>query len=503
MSKVKIGDKSSRQAAEQTLVITRTFDAPRSLVFQAWTEPERVKRWWGPKDFTTPVCEIDLRPGGMFRTCMRSPDGQEFWSQGVYQEIVDPERIVCTDSFADEKGNIVAPEHYGMSPEWPIEALVTVTFTEHVGKTRLVLQHAPLPPGRERDMCRQGWEESFDKLADYLAQETRAPSEMGPGRVKQKTMRAVALDQFGGPEVLKVQTLPIPDVGSDEILIQVEAAGVGVWDPFEREGGFAQWSDTEPKFPYVPGSDGAGTVVAVGERVRRFREGDRVYAFGLANPKGGFYAEYAAVKADDVSLIPNNLTTEQAGAMPFDAITALQGLDDTLGLQAGESVLIFGASGGIGHLAVQLAKRIGALVFAVASGDDGVALVQRLGADVVVDGHKDDIVSVARKFAPEGLDAALLTAGGEAAEQALTALREGGRIAYPNGVEPEPQARPGVTIRSYDGRPNPQAIEKLNRLIASGPFEVHIAQRFPLERAAEAHRVLDTHYLGKLVLRPR
>ena len=129
--------------------------------------------------------------------------------------------------------------------------------------------------------------------------------------------------------------------------------------------------------------------------------------------------------------------------MPVDAITALRGLDDTLGLKPGESLMIFGASGGIGHLAVQLAKRMGARVLAVASGDDGVALARRLGADAVVDGHKDDVAAAAREFAPDGLDAALLTAGGEAAEKALTALREGGRVAYPNGVEPEPQARSG------------------------------------------------------------
>jgi len=503
MSKVKIQSKPSRHAADMILTITHVFDAPRSLVFQAWTQPERVKRWWGPKNFTTPVCEIDLRPGGVFRTCVHSPEGQDFWSQGVYREIVEPERIVCTDSFADEQGNVVSPEHYGISSEWPVEALITVIFTEHAGKTRLTLQHSPLPLRRERDLCRQGWEESFDRLADYLAEETRLPSEAAAGQVRQKTMRAVAMDRFGGPEVLTVQTVPIPEVGPDEVLIQVEAAGVGVWDPYEREGGFAELSGTEPKFPYVPGSDGAGTVVAVGERVHQFREGDRVYAFGLANPKGGFYAEYTAVKADDVSLIPDNLTTEQAGAMPFDAVTALCGLDNTLDLKPGESLLIFGASGGIGHLAVQLAKRMGARVLAVASGDDGVALVKRLSADAAVDGHRDDVAAAARAFAPDGLDAALLTAGGEAADKALTALREGGRVAYPNGVEPEPKARSGVTIESYDGRPDAQAIEKLNRLIESGPFEVHVARTFPLERAAAAHRALDSHYLGKLALRPR
>jgi len=328
-----------------------------------------------------------------------------------------------------------------MSAAWPTEALITVTLAEHAGKTRLTLQHAPLPQGEERTLCRQGWEESFDKLADYPARE-------GTQRTPQQTMRAVALDRFGGPETLAVQTLPVPEVGADEILIQVESAGVGQWDPFEREGGFAQMSGVEPQFPYVLGSDGAGTVVAVGQDIRRFQEGDHVYAMSVLNAKGGFYAEYAVVKADDAVPIPDNLTAEQAGVMAVDAVTALRGLDDTLNLKSGESLLIFGASGGVGHLALQLAQRMGARVLAVASGADGVALARRLGADAVMDGHKDDIAAAARAFAPEGLDAALLTAGGEAAQKALTALREGGRVAYPNGVEPEPQARAGVTVLS-------------------------------------------------------
>jgi uncharacterized protein YndB with AHSA1/START domain len=120
--------------AEQTLVITRTFDAPRRLMFQVWTEPERVPRGWGPAGFTAPVCNIGLRPGGTRFNCMRSPEGQNFCSVGVFRVIVAPERFVVTDSFADEQGNPVPAEHYGMSPDWPAEALITVTFTEHVGK---------------------------------------------------------------------------------------------------------------------------------------------------------------------------------------------------------------------------------------------------------------------------------------------------------------------------------------------------------------------------------
>jgi NADPH:quinone reductase-like Zn-dependent oxidoreductase len=318
----------------------------------------------------------------------------------------------------------------------------------------------------------------------------------------QKTMQAVALDHFGGPEAMSVHTLDVPEVGPDEILIRVESAGVGVWDPFECEGGFAEMFGTEPNFPYVPGSDGAGTVEAVGSKVTRFKEGDRVYGISLAGPKGGFYAEYTAVKEEYASLIPDKLSTEQAGVMPVDAITALEGLDDTIGLKQGESVMIFGASGGIGHLAVQLARLMGARVFAVASGPDGVALTEQLGADMVVDGHQDDIAQAIRKFAPDGLDAALLAAGGEAADKALAALRKGGRAAFPNGVEPQPHAPAGVSIDSYDGMPRRQVFDKLNHLIESGPFEIHIARTFTLEEAVEAHRALQTHFLGKLALRP-
>ena len=318
-------------------------------------------------------------------------------------------------------------------------------------------------------------------------------------KAKQNTMQAAAIDRFGGVETITLQTLPMPEVGPDEVLIRVESAGVAVWDIFEREGGFAQIFGIEPKFPYVLGSDGAGTVVAVGEQVSRFKKGDRVYAMSLASSRG-FYAEYAAVKVGQASKVPEKLSIDQAGVMAVDAITGLRGLD-ALGLRAGASVLIFGASGGIGHLALQLAKRMGARVLAVASGEDGVALARHLGADAVVDGHKDDVGAAARNFAPDGIDAVLLTAGGEGAQKAADAVHEGGRIAYPHGVEPEPKARPDVKVVAYDGDPDPEIIQTLNRLIESGPFEVHVAQVFPLDQAPEAHRALERHHLGKYALR--
>jgi len=285
-------------------------------------------------------------------------------------------------------------------------------------------------------------------------------------------------------------------------LIHVESAGIGAWDPFEREGGFAKLLGIKPKFPYVLGSDGAGTVAAVGRQVAQFGEGDRVYACSLANPKGGFYAEYATAKAENAARVPDKISTEQAGVLMVDAVTALCGLDKALGLKRGESVMIIGASGGIGHLAVQFAKRMGVRVFAVASGQDGVALAKKIGADAAVDGHKDDVAAAVREFAPDGVDAALVTAGGSNADGALAGVREGGRIAYPNGVDPEPTKRRGVDVQSYDGRPDPNLIEEINRLIDAGPFHVHIDKTFQLDQAADAHRALEAHHLGKLALQP-
>ena len=163
----------AKEPAEQALVITRVFDAPRELVWKAWTECERLTRWWGQKGFTTPFCKIDLRPGGVFHYCMRSPEGRDFWGKGIYREFVEPERIVFTDFFADEEGDPVPATHYGMSRDWPAEMLVTVTFAEHGGKTKVTLQHAGVPSGAESDSCEAGWTESLERLAEYLAKGLR------------------------------------------------------------------------------------------------------------------------------------------------------------------------------------------------------------------------------------------------------------------------------------------------------------------------------------------
>jgi NADPH:quinone reductase len=314
------------------------------------------------------------------------------------------------------------------------------------------------------------------------------------------TMRAAAIDRFGGPGVLSIHTLPVPVPNAQEVLIALDAAGVGIWDARQRDG---TWSaEGEERFPLVPGTDGAGTVVAVGARVERLAVGDYVYSYSFANPKGGFYAEYVAVSAGKVALVPETLDEIHAGAVPTIGLTALQGVDDALELAEGESVIIHGANGNVGMLAVQFAKHRGARVLATASGTDGIELVRRLGADEVVDGRRDDIEVAAKRFAPDGIDAVLAFVGGEELTQCLDTLRQGGRLAYPNGIEPEPRKRRGLRTTPYDAEVGPREFERLGRAIEEGHVEIPLAEVFSLEDATRAHERLERgHVLGKIVLR--
>ncbi len=154
------------------VVITRIFDAPRERVWEAWTIPEQAREWWGPKGYTAPVIRIDLRVGGEFFNCMSRPDEKPVCGIGTFKEIKTLERFVVTDSFADEQGKIVPATYYGMSPDWPREALITVTFEKLGGKTRLTLTYSGIRGVSEADLqgMSKGWDEMFDKLEAYLSQ---------------------------------------------------------------------------------------------------------------------------------------------------------------------------------------------------------------------------------------------------------------------------------------------------------------------------------------------
>lgn len=336
-----------------------------------------------------------------------------------------------------------------------------------------------------------------NKRAARSGAKTAAPRPALP-----ETMRAAAIDRFGPPSVLTLHTLPVPEPGPHEVLIALHAAGVGIWDARIRGG--AWWPTDDPTFPIVLGTDGAGTVAAKGPRVRRFQIGDRVWAYEYANPKGGFYAEYVAVDADQVGCAPTQLDLLEAGASAVTGLTALQGIDDVLRVGPGETVLIFGASGAVGSLAVQFAKRRKALVLGTASGREAARLVRRLGADAVIDARSGDAVERLRALAPDGIDALLALAGGDPVGRLLPLVRAGGWIAYPNGVEPEPKPRPSVRVRAYDAVAGPREFARLDRAVAEAKLRVPIAAVYPLEQAAQAHEQIEKgHVLGRIALQIR
>jgi NADPH:quinone reductase len=315
------------------------------------------------------------------------------------------------------------------------------------------------------------------------------------------TMKAAAIDRFGPPEVLTLHTLPVPQPGPGEVLIALQGAGVGKWDAEIRAG---TYTTGKARFPLVLGTDGAGIVAAKGARVRRFDVDDRVWAYEFTNPKGGFYAEFVAVKAEHVGHAPQSLTLLEAGASAVTGLTALQGIDEHLELREAETVLIFGAPGAVGTLALQFAKLRGARVIGTATGRDAVHVVTDLGADGTIDGRHDQAAEQLRALAPQGLDAVLALAGGENLERCLDQVRPGGRVAYPNGVEPEPKRRQKVRLVAYDAVAGPREFAKLNEAVEESELRVVIGGVYPLERAAEAHdRVERGHVIGRLALRIR
>jgi NADPH:quinone reductase-like Zn-dependent oxidoreductase len=312
-----------------------------------------------------------------------------------------------------------------------------------------------------------------------------------------ETMQAAAIDRFGPPSVLKVREFPVPRVGPSEVLIRLASAGVGVWDARIRDG---SWASGKERFPLVLGTDGAGTVVARGARVRRFKVADRVWAYRYGNPKGGFYAQYVAVDAHYVDRTPRRLDDLEAGAGSVTGLTALQGIDDVLGVRKGETILVFGASGAVGTLAVQFARWRGARVAGTATTKKGAEVVRRLGARLVFDARKrlDPLAA----FAGAGLDGVLALAGGEALERCLELVRPGGRVVWPNGIEPEPRKRRGLAMEAYDAKVGPREFARLGRAVDKARLEVPVAAVYPLVQAARAHERLERgHLVGRIALK--
>lgn len=161
------------EAAEPEVLITRVFDAPRELVFKAWTDPEHLARWYAPRGCRVAFHKIDVRPGGAFHSCIRTPDGHDCWCTGVYHEIVEPERIVYSLVAADANGDPAEPAEMGLDPDWPRETIVTVTFAELGAGTKLTLRQTVSEALAKRTGAHPSWLQMLDRLEDLLMEGTR------------------------------------------------------------------------------------------------------------------------------------------------------------------------------------------------------------------------------------------------------------------------------------------------------------------------------------------
>jgi NADPH:quinone reductase-like Zn-dependent oxidoreductase len=305
-------------------------------------------------------------------------------------------------------------------------------------------------------------------------------------------MTAVRIHEFGGPEVLKIESIPVPIPAYDEVLIEIHAASVNPVDYKTRAGHYPVIKRED--LPITMGRDVSGTVTQCGKSVSNWQIGAAVHA-QLDRDRGG-YAQYVAVKAAQLAMKPNQLDHIQAAAVPLAALTAWQGLFDQGRLQAGESVLIHGAAGGVGHLAIQFAKVKGARVSTTVGAAD-MQFVSELGADEAIDYKSQRFEDKLQE-----VDLVYDLIGGETQDRSWRVLKRGGRLVSTIKPPPEDKARErGAQASIYMAQPNAAQLREVAELIDGGQVRVHVAAKFPLEQAAKAQEQVEkSHTQGKVVL---
>lgn len=310
------------------------------------------------------------------------------------------------------------------------------------------------------------------------------------------TMRALVTHQWGPPEELRLEEVPRPEAGEGELLVRVMAAGINPVDwKTRRNGGLMASRGVEP--PVILGWDISGVVEAVGPGADGFAVGDEVFGLSKFPKVAGAYAEYAAVPAADVARKPASITHPEAASLPLAALTAFQALE-LAELSSGQSILVQAAAGGVGSLAVQLAKARGAIVAGTASGANQ-DLLRELGVDTPIDYSTtrfEDVVS--------GLDAVLESQGGEIRQRSWGVLRPGGiMVSILGPLPPEDAEAHGVRGTHLLVKPNGAQMGLIADLVAQGKVHPVVQEVFPFSRAADAHRLLEAgHARGKLVLVP-
>jgi NADPH2:quinone reductase len=302
-------------------------------------------------------------------------------------------------------------------------------------------------------------------------------------------MRAIVVEEFGGPEVLRLRDVPLPQPRPGEVLVRVVSAGVGPWDVAKRRGLLGR------NLPFVPGFECAGTVVGRTGDEAGFHDGEPVYGYiGLT----GGYGEYMACSADLLAPVPEALSLDEAGAAPVNLLTADAGLRDVLAVRAGQTVLVTAAAGGLGHLVAQLAVHAGARVIATASRDHH-DFVHKLGVGQVVDHHDPDWPRLVRDMSAGGVDSALSCVSATTAG-AAAATRDGGVVATPayGGIPP---ADGRVRVQHYDGPRDGRRLIRLAPALDGGGVALVVSTRLDLDDAAAAHRQVEqAHTRGKIVL---
>ena len=316
-------------------------------------------------------------------------------------------------------------------------------------------------------------------------------------------MRAIVIESFGGPEVLRPADVPTPEPAADEVLIEVAYAAVNPVDWKIREGMLAGMFPHE--FPVILGWDAAGTVKGVGKNVTGFRIGDRVYAY-CRKPKVRFgtYAEFVTMDHAAVAPMPKNVGFAEAAGIPLAGLTAWQSLFDAAKIKGGHKVLIHAGAGGVGSLAIQFAKHAGAEVLTTA-GSANHAYVKSLGADVAIDYKKENFIDAVRKREPGGIDLVYDAVGGEVQRKSYEVLKKGGRlVAIVNPPVDEEARRHGVKAAHVFVTPDGEQLRRIGALIESGAVKPPAIQEMRLEEAAEAQRRSQAgHVRGKIVLKIR
>jgi NADPH:quinone reductase-like Zn-dependent oxidoreductase len=309
-------------------------------------------------------------------------------------------------------------------------------------------------------------------------------------------MKAIVIHQFGGPEVLKFDDVARPEPKENEILVKVIAAGVNSFDGVLRSGKYAKVFKID--LPWVPGYDIAGTVEKVGGKVTKFKVGDPVYAL-ISILSGGGYAEYAIAKPDQAASKPATISFAEAAGVPSVALTAWQALVDKANVQSGQTVLIHGASGGVGMFAIQIAKIRGAKVFATASTANQDFLKQ-LGADVAIDYKTQKFEEIAKN-----VDVVVDGVGGETMTRSYPIVKKGGILVSLVGRVDQAQLdKYGIRGASLEVEPNGDQLAQIGKLIDEKKIKVVVSQTFPLADAAQAEAKADTgHARGKIVLKVR